>query len=136
MAAVLGLAAAAGMSGAACRPSALVRDQGLHRAWRVDQDCAHPERPAILVEAPWTDAPGKAAIGKGASAHPSPVRDGMRVTVEEQRPQGWIHLSGTALGNAQVGERVGVRAGLGGAVLEGVVRGPGLIELLPRKGGS
>jgi flagella basal body P-ring formation protein FlgA len=57
----------------------------------------------------------------------------MRVTAWREDESADIHLRGTALGTARRGERVSVKAGLGGAVLDGIVRGPGLVELLPQK---
>lgn len=58
----------------------------------------------------------------------------MHVKLAKQDSEVDIHLVGTALGPGRVGERVAVRAGLSGAVLHGIVRGPGLVELVPEKG--
>lgn len=63
------------------------------------------------------------------------VRAGLRVTMTWQDENSDGHLSGTALTTASAGETVAVRAGLGAAILHGVVRGPGWVELEPRKVG-
>lgn len=129
--AVPGMLMAAAL-GAYAAPS-VVRDWGLHREWRMERDPAHPERPARLVEIPWDSAaadlnhpePRRAA----AVPQPPAVRAGMHVTVIRHGATAEICLRGTALGTARTGERVAVRAGLGNAVVHGVVRGPGLVEL-------
>lgn len=60
----------------------------------------------------------------------------MTVTLCSSNEEAEIHLRGTALGAARTGERVRVRTGLGSGTLEGIVRGPGLVELVPRRGGN
>lgn len=123
----------------ACGAANTVRDWGLHTAWAVERDCDHPERPAMLVGVPWNTefaAPAPAVVRESA-ARPAPeVRSGMRVTLWRQGENADICLHGTAMGTARAGESVAVRAGLGGATLHGIVRGPGLVELLPRTGGN
>ena len=111
----------------------MVRDWGLHRQWRVEIDPAHPERPARLVEIRWTyedrhPAESESRRGPGVRQRPA-VRAGMRVTVLRRGAMAEIRLQGTALGTAAAGERIAVRAGLGNAVVEGVVLGPGVVEL-------
>jgi Chaperone for flagella basal body P-ring formation len=121
-----------------------VRDWGLHLAWRVERDCAHPERPPVLVAVPWTSPEVRERSGpsmeKGAekaATRPSPaVRNGMRVTVVGASENAALHLAGTSLGTARTGEEVAVRIAVSGAVRSGVVRGPGLIELVARKDGK
>jgi len=127
------------LASGACRTAGTLRDFGLRRAWRVTPDCAHPERPATLVEIPW-DA-GSPAVAIAARAQrpkaaqlPPEVRCGMRVTVWEAGAGAEIRLEGTAMGTARRGEIVAVRAGLEGATLRGRVRGPGEVELVPREG--
>jgi hypothetical protein len=128
----------------ACGAGNLVRDWGLHLEWVVEHDADHPERPARLVEVPWNAAgvegqnqtvcaPRGPGAGKAAPLPAPEVRIGMRVTAWREDESADIHLRGTALGTARRGERVSVKAGLGGAVLDGIVRGPGLVELLPQK---
>jgi hypothetical protein len=58
----------------------------------------------------------------------------MMVIIGRGSDKAEIHLRGTALGTARTGEKVRVRAGVGAAALDGIVRGPGLVELVPRKG--
>lgn len=90
----------------------------------------------MLAEVPWT-APAENGRGEHAMAPKGAplVRAGMRVTMTWQDENSDGHLSGTALTTASAGETVAVRAGLGAAILHGVVRGPGWVELEPRKVG-
>jgi hypothetical protein len=123
---------------AACGGNGLVRDWGLHRVWRIERDCAHPERPPVLLEIPWTteNKPQGSGAGSGAARDPGPaVRAGAQVVVEQHEGNAELRLVGTALHAARVGERVPVRTGLRGTILQGVVRGPGRVELEPEKGG-
>lgn len=55
----------------------------------------------------------------------------MRVEVSGQNEHSQVHLVGTALGAARVGERVAFRVSVDGAVRHGVVRGPATVELIP-----
>ncbi len=146
-----GLMAVPAMAWGTCGPGGTVRDWGLRLAWVVQQDCDHPERPARLLEVPWSqpNAPGAengAKSGAGCAAPgqsrekpstlPAPeVRAGMRVTLWRRNETTEVHLDGTALGTARTGEAVAVKAGLHGATLRGTVRGPGRVELEPEKGG-
>ncbi|HEX4037141.1 MAG TPA: hypothetical protein VHX37_03705 [Acidobacteriaceae bacterium] len=57
----------------------------------------------------------------------------MRVEVRSQNANSQLHLVGTALGAARVGERVAFRVRLNGAVRHGVVRGPATVELIPAR---
>ena len=112
-----------------------VRDWGLRRAWAIERDCGHPERPAVLVEIPWTDslagnAPESDCTRGEAPANPE-VRAGMRVAVVRREGRAAVQLWGTALGTGRTGERIAVRAGLGSSTLVGIVRGPGRVELEP-----
>lgn len=125
---------------AACGPGSTVRDWGLHLQWTVEQDCDHPERPARLVEVPWAAVEeGKRTTSRTASfpkatrpAQAAPeVRAGTRVTLCRRDENSVIHLSGTAMRTARMGETIPVRAGWRGTVLHGIVRGPALVELLP-----
>lgn len=148
-----GMIVAPPMAWGACGAGNIVRDWGLHLQWRVERDSNHPERPPALVEIPWSSTttvhdrdqavcasslrnPGRPDAGKPVSLPAPEVRFGMRVTAWQEDENADIHLRGTALGTAFRGEKVSVKAGLGGAVLEGIVRGPGLVELLPQKGGK
>jgi hypothetical protein len=125
------------MAAAACDGGNTVRDWGLHRSWKVERDCGHPERPATLVEVPWS-APLKRPSREESAAQtalpPADVRQGMRVSLGRQGENADIHLFGTALVQGRVGDRIQVKAGLGGATLEGIVRGPGMVELEAGKG--
>lgn len=130
--AVLGMVMGTGLTaGAAPR---IIRDWGLHRAWQMERDRAHPERPARLVEVPWNAArtSGEAARNPAVAAPPA-VRAGMRVAVVREGTTADIHLVGTALETARQGETVAVRAGLGKTIVRGIVRGPGMVELAAEK---
>lgn len=116
-----------------------VRDWGLHRAWVVVEDCVHPARPAQLREIPWRaaaiDARPIAGEGTqqgepGAAAALPAVRAGMRVEVWSQGARAEVHVMGTTLRTARMGERVRVRISMDGAVRMGVVRGPAMVELI------
>ena len=141
---VILIAGSAPTFGACGSSGRVVRDWGLHAAWSVQRDCAHPERPARLVEIPWLAARGsvepsvsgtgfRAPIGKPAPPSPPAVRSGMRVRLEFENDDAAVHLAGVALGTARVGERVGVRAGWSGVALQGVVTGPATVEMRPGK---
>ena len=124
----------------ACGAGTIVRDFGLHLQWVVERDCDHPERPAPLWSAvPWSGNNKVLFAGKGnaegAAPLPAPeVRSGMRVRLGRSDADADIDLYGTAMGTARLGEKVRVKAGLSGAILEGIVRGPGRVELEPAKG--
>jgi hypothetical protein len=112
-----------------CGSAALVRDRGLHRAWRIEQDCAHRERPAVLVEVPWTSSGGVQEEATGSRAPREPlVRAGSPVTVAWRSENSWGSLAATALTTGGLGERVRVRSRFGGAIFVGQVRGPGWVE--------
>ncbi len=132
---VWGLLLGMGLSAGAA--PTVVRDWGLHRQWRVEIDPAHPERPARLVEVSWTGGDRLAADSESrrgpAMRKPPAVRAGMPVTVLRRGAMAEIRLQGTALKTADTGERIAIRAGLGNFVVEGVVLGPGLVELRPEK---
>ncbi|MGC2619144.1 MAG: flagella basal body P-ring formation protein FlgA [Acidobacteriaceae bacterium] len=129
---------------AACGVSGLpVIDWGLHRQYVIERDCAHMERPATLVEVPWSDAAATRAREQ-VRMNASPVTDvlrppyvvhaGTRVMLTRLTPGTAIQLVGTALDQGRAGQSVRVRAGLHGATLRGIVRGPGLVELDPGRG--
>jgi hypothetical protein len=135
------LVAAPALALGACGAGNTVRDFGLHLQWVVERDCQHPERPATLMEVPWSTDNLVPAGGNrsavGAAPLPAPeVRSGMRVRLGRTDAKADIDLYGMALETARLGEKVRVKAGLSGAVLEGIVRGPGLVELEPAKGGQ
>ena len=137
-----GIAACAGMAvaqapGAAARlpaakPATRIVDRGLHRQWLIERDSAHPERPARLVEVPWSDAAARVSAksrqGREMSRRPA-VRAGMPVTLGWGDAEARGRLTGTALEAGCVGQTVWVKAGLHGAVLRARVRGAGQVEL-------
>lgn len=136
---LLSIMAAPALALGACGTGPTMRDFGLHRAWEMARDCEHPERPATLREVPWTTPSGLASASSGQQAEqedsPVPeVRAGMRVTLWRQEDSANIHLAGIALDTASHGQKVKVRAGLRAAILEGIVRGPALVELMPAGG--
>lgn len=136
--------AMAASAGAACGANGLpVIDWGLHRQYEVERNCAHMERPATLVEVPWSDAAAvrareevraTAASVAAVELPPYCVRPGMRVMLTGQEAGSAIQLAGTALEQGRAGQSVRVRAGFHGATLRGIVRGPGLVELEPGRG--
>lgn len=81
---VMGMAMAAVHASAACGSDATVADWGLHRLWRVERDCVHPERPARLAEVPWRElsdkdepaleAPGRAPLTRDSQGKEQPER--------------------------------------------------------------
>ena len=104
-----------------------------HPEWPVTCNAEHPERPASLVEVPWT-TPTRYSLSARHEERPKntsapEVRRGMRVTLWRHEETADVHLSGIALGTACRGQKVKVRAGLGVVLLEGIVRGPELVEL-------
>jgi hypothetical protein len=137
---ILAAMMAAAPCGAACGGAATVRDFGLDRAWVVQRDCDHPERPGTLVEIPWSEPRDRSAAWQGASIAaplaPPAVKGGMRVVLWQRRERALVQLSGTALGAARVGESVAVRVAWSGATVRGIVRGPDLVELAPGKVGK
>jgi hypothetical protein len=123
---------------AACGvPAVTVRDRALRREWVMQRDCRYPARPARLVEIPWSDPIARPADAPSATSAPEAplIRPGMRLIVVLQSTSAQIYLTGVALEAGRVGQKVLVKAGLGGAPLHAVVRGPGLVELDPEKGG-
>jgi hypothetical protein len=125
------------MARGACGDAGMVRDPGLHRSWRVELDCAHPERPAVLVEVPWTDlVRTRRNADDRMPPRPLGVRAGMRVVLTWQDEDSEVHLAGTALTTAGTGGTVAVRSRFGTAILQGVVRGAGWVQLKPGKVGQ
>ena len=148
---ILAVAFAQTAAADACGVVTMVRDRGLERQWVVERDRRHPERPALLVEVPWSEAGSclgqsredsasggsSAPAAAKAMAPPAPlVRAGMRVTVLRHGENAEIELNGTALGTGGAGQTVAVRAGLSGTTIVGIVRGPGVVELTGKKGGA
>jgi hypothetical protein len=124
----------------ACGGHKVIADWGLHREWAVQANCAHPERPAVLVEIPWKEPTAATEVGRKSSpgtrvADSSPlVRPGTRVMVFSHSGGTEIRLVGVALDHGCSGATVRVRAGLHGAILRGIVRGPAEVELISSKG--
>lgn len=127
--------AGSGAWGACGGSPRVVRDPGLDRAWRVVEDCDHPERPARLVEAPWPDAVrperGGSEERRRTAGRGPEVRAGMAVMVVSEEAESRVALRGTALSGGDRGTTVAVRAGLRGTIVRGRVRGPALVELVP-----
>jgi Chaperone for flagella basal body P-ring formation len=123
------------------RPDAVLTDRGLDRVWAIEQNCAHPERPPRLVELLRNDA-GPQAQGPLAGGSQRPVkpesvahiRAGDRVTLDRRGTDASVHLTGVALSAGAMGQTIAVKAGLGAVPLEGVVVGPGYVELKPARG--
>lgn len=140
--AVLGMVIGMGLGAGAT--TNVIRDWGLHREWRVESDPAHPERPARLVEIPWSTPGGgkrtdrdrslKGAIQQRPAVVRATVRAGTRVTLWRHDQESMVQMAGTALETGSVGKKIRVRAGLGNATLTGIVRGPASVELIPGKG--
>ena len=130
------------VAGAFCevQPRTLV-DLGLQRAWLIQPNCGHPERPARLVPIPWKPpepsvrgARAERARAASAGAAAPLIRPGMRVLVERQDGSAEIQLSGIALEGGGIGESILVRAGLNRAALRAVVSGPREVQL--KRGGQ
>jgi hypothetical protein len=109
-----------------------ITDGPLHRRWAVAMDCAHPDRPWILVDVPWQRAgvpmPTKAAIPDIPKAAPL-IPAGAKVRLWSTANRASIELSGTALEAGTEGQSIHVRTGQRGTVLEGRVHGAGSVEL-------
>lgn len=105
-------------------------DAALKKDWAVKVDCAHPERPGMIVAA---DSVSEEIHQKAASI-PAPrsemqfVRAGSMVEIWKTG-NAQIRLVGTALDSAPIGQSIRVRAGLGNRVLRGIVRGTDSVEL-------
>ena len=130
-----------------------VTDPALHRRWAVLADRAHPERPWVVVPAaarsavPLAPLPEtKPSLHGGVAGEltqaaaqveriPPPaaarriVIPGMAVTLWQVSGDARIELRGTAADSAALGGVVHVRIGPGRALLAGIVRGPGSVEL-------
>lgn len=114
-------------------------DRGLRRVWVVKRDCAHPEWPPQLVEVPWKQraaqpqarplSPAGHRARAGAGRSRIVVRPGMTVTLCWQSREAQGRLSAIALDAGSVGDRIRVKAGLHAAILRGIVRAPGQVEL-------
>lgn len=114
-----------------------VTDWGLHRQWRVECDATHPERPARLIEVPWNSAgqveqQQETKIAAAAEHPPILIHAATRVEVLAGSPGSVMYLNGTSLEAGAMRAVIRVRAEWNGAVLRCVVRGPGVVELLPR----
>jgi hypothetical protein len=129
MAAMLAGAMLASLACAAQQRGRMV-DPALHRQWLIERNLAHPERPARLVEVPWTGgAVSPRAGAQGSMRQRLVVRAGMKVTLTWRDGDADLRLTGTALSSGHVGDVIWVRAGLHSAILRGVVRGPGVAEM-------
>jgi hypothetical protein len=108
-----------------------IPDGVLHRRWAVVADCAHPEWPWIAEEAPWGAQPKDMA--ETATKLPPEmmpvVRAGSRVFLWKNTNGTRMVLTVTALGPGRIGDCIRVRTE-SGAILEGKVRGPDLVELM------
>lgn len=132
---LLGLAAVPAC--AACGgPDRTLTDWPLHRQWLIGRDCRYPGHPAHLIEIPWRDPIAPHTDLPVTVPHVPLVRPGMKVMVEQQSDHAQVRLIGVALESGSAGQRILVRAGLGGAALHCIVRGPGLAVLDRGKGGK
>jgi len=123
---------------AACGSSDLtLKDSALGRQWLMQRDCRHPERPARLIEIPWSDRTATSANEPVPATDRTIllIRPGMRVTVHRESDGAQIHLTGVALEPGYAGQKILVKAGLGAAPLHGIVRSGDLVVLEPEKGG-
>jgi hypothetical protein len=141
---LLGLLVELSMHSATCHANAgsgdllvdhYVTDALLHRRWAVLVDCAHPDRPWILRDIQWKS---ESLVSAHEQSHSSKmgrivplVRAGTKVQLWRMSDGASIHLSGTAIEAGVTGQTIHVRTGERNTVLEGKVRGPGSIELLP-----
>lgn len=119
---------------APCGVPATIADRTLHREWRIERDCAHPERPPRLVAIPWSENPPTRQHASASRSARVPLRPvvqaGMTVALWWRGREAAGRLTGIALDAGAAGDSIWVKAGLHGAVLRGVVRGPGEVELL------
>jgi hypothetical protein len=117
-----------GVRANAARPPDRIIDPGLHRQWLIERDRVHPERPARLVEAPWREVLGLPGGRAQDPARPA-VGIGTKVMLCFRDEDTKLRLTGWALEPGRPGDVIRVRAGLHGAILRGVVLGPGVVEL-------
>lgn len=112
-----------------------ITDIPLHHRWAVLVDCAHPDRPWTLHDAPWQNESLFRAHVQSPSAGtdwvvPS-IRVGARVRLWHMADGANINLSGIAMEAGAAGQTIHVRTGEHNTVLEGRVSGVGSVELLP-----
>jgi len=124
----------------ACNSSAhnlhFISDPVLKRRWQVLSDCRHPNWPPLAMEISqgfeqWREEARSGIDMSSLPAHPVvlvTIPAGSRVDLWSETPA-HIHLSGTALEKAELGQTMRVRVGISGKVLTGTVSGPGAVEL-------
>ncbi|HTZ90383.1 MAG TPA: flagella basal body P-ring formation protein FlgA [Alloacidobacterium sp.] len=108
-------------------------DLASHHRWAVVVDCSHPERPWTLKEVPWQNTPRPDAVRRAkpvVSARATLlIPPGAKVRLWRNLGGNSIALAGTALEGGVAGEKIHVRTGSRGVVLEGIVRDAGSVEL-------
>ena len=116
-------------------------DPVLKRGWKVIIDCRHPDWPPRVIEVgPALEALKTATRGTGDSpvvaivstplALAPVIKVGSKVELWSETPVR-LHLSGIALDTAGIGQRIHVRVRISGKRLDGVVRGPQSVQLMP-----
>jgi hypothetical protein len=123
-----------GLSGDGLRIDHYVVDTPQHRRWAAMMDCAHPERPWMLIAVPWVNGmvpeTGEKKPSREAQKCAPLVPAGMKVRLWRIAEGMHVVLSGTALEAGAPGDTIHVRTGREGTVLTGTVRGAGSVELL------
>jgi hypothetical protein len=96
--------------------------------WAVVTDCRNPGSPARLLELPHSDSAARTL--QGHPNHPtSVVFNGTHVLLWRQASFTRVTLDAIALQNGAVGDTISLRLASGGAVLKGIVRNAGNVEL-------
>jgi Chaperone for flagella basal body P-ring formation len=120
-------------------------DPVLRRGWQVVTDCHHPNWPPQVLELS-SISPLKKFGSDSAETSVNPplriaskpmIQAGARIELWRKMPV-VIHLSGTALQTAQLGQNIRVRVDVSGKELQGIVCGPNSVQLvfdLPRREG-
>ncbi len=107
------------------------------RSWATVKSCAHPEWPSVVVATAFvagsSETPhgrdDKAAATLGRTATGPVVMGGTRVRVFEGGAMARLETVGVAQSSGRIGDRVMVRIGEDGRVVEGVVRGADVLEI-------
>lgn len=115
-----------------------VRSASDGREWAVMVDCNHPGAPERMRLAPGRPAAktpepsgGRAVAAPFVIAPPVVIRAGTPVTVVNTPDAAvTMNLTGVAATSAQVGQMIRVRLAVFHALVSGVVRGPGTVELV------
>jgi hypothetical protein len=107
-----------------------VYDSSLKRDWSVFVDCNHPAAPARMKLAPSATGSKRMAAEVVSNLAPIIVKAGTAVEVSNSmNALATMHLSGTAMQTAFLGQPIRIRLDASGRFITGLVRGPHSVEL-------